>query len=251
VASQFVFGQQTGNASSSGSCSPANTGNNNQFTINCGIGQAQGKKLIDILNKILTRQLDPDAVLSKLDEIKSDLDELKRKSTETVVGAKTGDVVVQPGGVASFGQQGGITAQQVNITPKKPARHIPADIHGEMVRLLAQAPGLVFIQAFVGDTEAYQFADEIRSVFKSANWTLIEDGSIRSFVETGKPWTGLLAEVQLAGKAGDQVTITGWRNAGVLVLESASKVVPFEYRWNVVPSDQDKEIKISVGPQAQ
>jgi hypothetical protein len=60
----------TGNANTTGHCSPAVTGNSNQFTINCqGIGKEQGQKMLDILNKILTNQLDPKAVMAKLDEI--------------------------------------------------------------------------------------------------------------------------------------------------------------------------------------
>lgn len=59
----------TGKAATEGPCSPAVTGSNNTFTINCGIDKKQGQKMLDILNKILANQLDPDAVMSKLDEI--------------------------------------------------------------------------------------------------------------------------------------------------------------------------------------
>lgn len=63
------FCQQTGPATTKGSCSPAASGNNNTFNITCGIGKAQGQKMIDILNKILADQLDPAEVMKKLDEI--------------------------------------------------------------------------------------------------------------------------------------------------------------------------------------
>jgi hypothetical protein len=46
----------TGPAQTKGTCSPANTGDRNTFTINCGIGEAQGKEMIRILNKILASQ---------------------------------------------------------------------------------------------------------------------------------------------------------------------------------------------------
>jgi hypothetical protein len=59
----------TGNAETAGACSPAVTGNKNTFTINCGIDKKQGQKMLEILNKILANQLDPDAVMAKLDEI--------------------------------------------------------------------------------------------------------------------------------------------------------------------------------------
>src|ERR1700722_4203795 len=59
----------TGKAQTTGACSPAVTGNKNTFAINCGIDKKQGQKMLEILNKILANQLDPDAVMTKLDEI--------------------------------------------------------------------------------------------------------------------------------------------------------------------------------------
>ncbi len=59
----------TGTADTKGPCSPAVTGSKNTFTINCGIDKKQGQKMLDILNKILANQLDPQAVMTKLDEI--------------------------------------------------------------------------------------------------------------------------------------------------------------------------------------
>jgi|SRR5579872_1683570 len=58
----------TGHANSA-PCSIANTGNGNKVQITCGIGKKQGDQMIAILNKILAEQLDPDAVMKKLDEI--------------------------------------------------------------------------------------------------------------------------------------------------------------------------------------
>jgi hypothetical protein len=58
-----------GKAETTGTCSPAASGSNNTFTINCGIGREQGQKMLAVLNKILENQLDPDAVMAKLDEI--------------------------------------------------------------------------------------------------------------------------------------------------------------------------------------
>jgi len=60
----------TGKAETTGACSPAVSGNNNQISINCqGISKEQAAKMISILNKILANQIDPDAVMAKLDEI--------------------------------------------------------------------------------------------------------------------------------------------------------------------------------------
>ena len=59
----------TGQAETKGTCSPSNSGNNNTFTINCGIGKEQGAALLRIVNKVLANQLDTNAVMEKLDEL--------------------------------------------------------------------------------------------------------------------------------------------------------------------------------------
>ncbi len=61
----------TGKASTSGVCSPAVTGSNNQFRITCeGIGKEQGQTILAILNKILAEHIDLSAVMQKLDDMK-------------------------------------------------------------------------------------------------------------------------------------------------------------------------------------
>lgn len=65
-----LFGQTTtGKAATSGICSPATTGSNNMYFIKCdGVGEAQGKKIISLLNRVLANQ-DLTAVNAKLDEL--------------------------------------------------------------------------------------------------------------------------------------------------------------------------------------
>jgi hypothetical protein len=64
----------TGQAQATGPCSPAVSGNNNQFTINCqGITKEQGAEFLKILNKISRDQLDPKAVLNKLNDIEKEV----------------------------------------------------------------------------------------------------------------------------------------------------------------------------------
>jgi hypothetical protein len=60
-------------AETSGPCSSATTGSNNNFTIDCGIGKEKGQKMLSILNRILTKQLDPNLVMAKLEEIGKDV----------------------------------------------------------------------------------------------------------------------------------------------------------------------------------
>ena len=68
----------TGDADTSGPCSPAVTGSGNQFTINCpGISKQQGSELLMILNKVAKNQLDPKLVMAKLDEIQNGIKQLR------------------------------------------------------------------------------------------------------------------------------------------------------------------------------
>jgi hypothetical protein len=60
----------TGDAKSSGTCSPAVSGSNNRFFIECkGISEEQMQQFSDILNKITKDQLDPKIVMTKLDDL--------------------------------------------------------------------------------------------------------------------------------------------------------------------------------------
>lgn len=74
----IVAQQATGPANTQGNCSPANTGNSNTFTINCGIGREQGEQMLKILNRILDNRLDPAAVMGKLDEILSGVTKIEK-----------------------------------------------------------------------------------------------------------------------------------------------------------------------------
>src|SRR5690349_3211924 len=75
------WSQTSGTAESKGSCSPAVSGSHNQFTINCpGVSKEQIQKMLPILNKILAKQLDPDAVMKKLDDISAGVQEIQRRT---------------------------------------------------------------------------------------------------------------------------------------------------------------------------
>jgi len=58
----------TGKAVTTGSCSPATTGSNNTFKIECGIGKEQGDKIIKLLNATLASG-DLATINAKLDEL--------------------------------------------------------------------------------------------------------------------------------------------------------------------------------------
>jgi hypothetical protein len=65
------YGQttQTGSAKASGNCAVSHSGNYDTITIqNCGIGEEQGKKIIDLLNAVFAKQ-NHDDQNAKLDEL--------------------------------------------------------------------------------------------------------------------------------------------------------------------------------------
>jgi len=172
VFAQIVFCQQanTGNASTTGTCSPSNTGNNNLFTINCGIGQVQGKKMLDILNRILANQLDPDAVMTKLDEIKQEVASLLAAGAAK---SNVGPITAQPGSVISVGQQGGITAGRVEINPLPPERTWQVSISScdEWMRKLDMlGPATVSIGAFMSNNDGMRLVQILGACFKRSQW---------------------------------------------------------------------------------
>jgi|SRR5271166_3958043 len=70
----FSQTNKTGNANTKGNCSPAVTGHNNQLTVSCpGVSD---KQLLAILQTIKRNQLNPDAVLKALNEIKVSISEM-------------------------------------------------------------------------------------------------------------------------------------------------------------------------------
>jgi len=72
---------KTGEAETTGPCSPAVTGSYNQFTINCqGITKRQGEDFLRILNKILKNELDPSEVLKRLDDIQKGIEEIRART---------------------------------------------------------------------------------------------------------------------------------------------------------------------------
>jgi hypothetical protein len=75
-------------------CSPAATGAQDTFIINCGIGREQGQKMLVILNKILANQIDPQAVMAKLDEILKAVNPNAASITYDCVGIKR---IAEPG----------------------------------------------------------------------------------------------------------------------------------------------------------
>jgi len=240
----LAFGQQSADIKTTGACSPVASGNNNTVRIDCGIGQVQGKKLLDIVNKILAGQATLDDIKNDVQALRSEVAQLPKNGTAIQVG----DINVQPGGILSVGQTGGFTGQL--IVPKKPARRIPVAMQEQIVSELAAAPGQVSISSFVGDTEAYALAKDLLDVFDRAKWTFTNNKRISSYTISGEPWTGIKAEMYMNGKAGEEAHLEGWRDLGTGVLLGLSTYLKFEFKVEIIASDSDHELTIFVGPQA-
>jgi hypothetical protein len=76
----------TGKAETTGPCSPAVTGGNNQFSINCqGISDKLGTQFVSLLNQIAQRQLDPEKVMVKLDEIEKGINAIGKQVNSNAV----------------------------------------------------------------------------------------------------------------------------------------------------------------------
>lgn len=134
AAPYFCWSQSsTGAASTKGACSPAVSGNANQFKITCtGVDKEQGEKMLRILNEILAKQLDTNAVMSKLTEISSGIQDIQHR---------TGDRVLSQ-------SQGNSIAESLRNSP--------------------QSVSVILL----GDREANAYGTQIINVLKSAGWTM-------------------------------------------------------------------------------
>ena len=133
-----------GSVTTKGTCTVGNTGDQNTFVINCGIGKQQGEKMLEIVNKILANQLEPNAVMSKLDELLTD--------TKTI---KEGMYEIQK-------KQRGrhLDARQIEslaaVVPSKP----PWLTHDDLSDLIECE----------ADPEAVTLGDDIAAIFVRAGW---------------------------------------------------------------------------------
>lgn len=160
-----VFGQpkSSGPAETKGSCSPANTGNNNIFNITCGIGREKGEQILKILNRILESQLDPAEVIARLDEILRKVDDIKQFNAD----------------------------RRLSDQQKQWLLSVLQPFEGEKVT----------INAPQGDAEAFRYAEDFASVFEGAGLQLNafasgaeESGVNQIMTMGGRPVTGVNLE---------------------------------------------------------
>jgi len=126
--------------------------------------------MLDILNRILANQLDPDAVMTKLDEIKQEVASLLAAGAAK---SNVGPITAQPGSVISVGQQGGITAGRVEINPLPPERTWQVSISScdEWMRKLDMlGPATVSIGAFMSNNDGMRLVQILGACFKRSQW---------------------------------------------------------------------------------
>lgn len=170
----------TGKAETSGRCSPAVTGNNNQFRINCtGMDKEQGRKMLALMNNILAKQLDPAAVMAKLDEIEKGVQGLASR-------------VPKPR-VISPAQRD----EMSKVLLATPERHKP----------------LLLIN---GGEETQAFALQLASIFLASNWPLFGGGAMSSnFVPTGREVKLLVYPGNTSAIEDAKVVREAFRQAGI------------------------------------
>jgi len=157
----LLFAQQS---STSGPCSPIAPNNSGSVTINCpGLSKQEGDQMLKILNKILGDQLDPEAVMTKLDEIQKGVNEIKQAHAPRR-----------------------LSEQQKTIL-----RAVLLPFKGEKVT----------VSVPMGDPEAFHYAQDFVALFREVGFELIayaggsnDDGVNPIMIMGGAPPVGLIIQ---------------------------------------------------------
>jgi hypothetical protein len=109
----------------------------------------------EVLNKILSNQLDINLVMDKLDEIAKAVEKIR--------------------------------------TPP-PRRRIQPEDRTEIIRILSEKAGTVSVNAIADDSEAYRFAQDWYDVLKDAHWKM-QDPVVRTIIIEGPPFSGVIMRI--------------------------------------------------------
>ncbi|WP_348262821.1 hypothetical protein P8935_23895 [Telmatobacter sp. DSM 110680] len=140
----FTQTPSSGSAKTSGKCSPATTGNNNTYYFKyCGGDPEQGKKVVDLLNRILLNQ-DAASTNAKLDEILKLLSRPSEVNAQNCVGSACAQ---GPNSQATFNQLG---PPLPNVTWN--AEPLPGEPNTLIVMISVDGPPR--IPAFVAECES-------------------------------------------------------------------------------------------------
>lgn len=130
-----------GSSATKGSCSPAVSGNNNTFTINCqGITKEQSTHFLALLNKIASNSLDSKVVMEMLDELISNTRQLKSGVEE--------------------------------IRKRQDGRRISPAQEAQLLKVLSAITPKLGVTIYITNEtpESTQFAEDIQSSFVKAGW---------------------------------------------------------------------------------
>jgi hypothetical protein len=179
---------RSGKASTIGHCSPAVTGDNNTFYFRyCGNDPAKEKKIIELLNKILSNQGSA-STNEKLDEL------LKIVSKPLQSQSNSGGINVMQG-------TGGANSPIINspITIGDVPKRISADEMTMITQALRGAPIKATIAVSADQySGAVPFVDDIYKAFSDAKWTMKEAGVNRymGFSAPGQRFQGAVITVK-------------------------------------------------------
>jgi hypothetical protein len=205
----LVFCQQT--SKTTAPCSPIAPNNTGIFKIQCpGISDKLGHQLIDILNRIREKQLDPDVVMAKLDELLSDTKNIKQ-------------------GVAEIKQKQ--EGRRLSELQKE-------FLKGEIPKPFETA-GQPLITCMMGNSESTALAMDFVDVFRRAGWT-VPSSDFAQVMYTLLPPRGVIIKIHSREDA-DLSSIKRF--------EEALFYVGLERHGEIDPNVPSGEFRIMIGAQ--
>lgn len=163
---------ESGTATAKGTCNIANIGRNNTLQIKCGVGEKQGKQIIDLLNKVLDNQIDPAAVMQKLDEILA-----QRQQPVQMVNAPNGignigGTLINPQ-VNNFGYMRKVLSADQLALVTALAKSLPPDENSDQN---------VVLFCEMGNANSCSVAAQLSSAFAAAGWNMGKMGYMQGIM---------------------------------------------------------------------
>jgi hypothetical protein len=116
-------------------------------------------------------------------------------------------IINAPGGIPIVGNKGMVNQPTVNNYGPSPRRLLD-QTKTKLIECLKKKPGRFSIDALQGNSEAYRFAEDWRSVFLAAGWEIEhKDIPIQIFMIGGGMWSGMRTSVHDASPIKGQMAI--------------------------------------------
>ncbi len=122
----------------------------------------------------------------------------------------------------------------------------------KLVEYLREAPGKVELEAFIGNSEAYEFSREWGDLLSAAGWEVLYNNTIHFFTFSGPEWTGVLLGYhgERAGADGTLITIETNTPLGHLA-NAITATKTGDVIFGPSPSNTDGIIVLQVGPSGE